>query len=165
MIERSTRIATAGNADPINSKGIGLRTRIALPLLLPVLGLIALPGVLLAQKPATVTAMGHVSALSSLVTETSALVHEQQRERGASSVFVGSKGTELVNELTSQRIRTDARLAAFRTRLHLINADDSVPAMGALASRLSPARDAVAKLGDTRRRISQFTIAADDSSA
>jgi methyl-accepting chemotaxis protein len=154
-----------GGSRPHGGARIGLSVRIALPLLLPVLGLLALSGVLLAQKLATVTAMGHVSALSDLVTDSSALVHELQRERGAAGVFVGSKGTDLVQELTAQRGRTDARLAAFDARLPLIDADRSVAGVGALAGKLSAARDAVAKLAGMRRQISELTIPADDSSA
>jgi hypothetical protein len=154
---------TGDNGRPLCSKGIGLGFRIALPLLLPVLGLLALSGLLLTQKLATVNAMQHVNALSNLVTDTSALVHELQRERGASGVFLGSKGTELVQELAAQRARTDTRRAAFNARLLRIDSEHSVPA-AALADKLRAAREAVARLGGERTRISQLTITADASS-
>ena len=153
------------NGGPLRIKGIGLRFRIALPLLLPVLGLLALSGVLLVQKLGTVNAMRHVSALSNLVTDTSALVHELQRERGASGIVLGSKGIEMVQELAAQRVRTDARLTAFDARLLLIDGEHSFPAAGALAGKLAAGREAIAKLGDTRRQIGQLSIPADGSFA
>ncbi len=61
--------------------------------------------------------MRHVSALSGLVTDTSALVHDLQRERGASGAFIGSKGSQMARELTAQRARTDTRLAAFEAEM------------------------------------------------
>ena len=66
--------------------------------------------------------MERVGALTETVTDTSALVHEVQRERGLSGGFLGSKGTELRAELTAQRSRTDARLAAFDARLRRFDA-------------------------------------------
>src|SRR3954451_19360047 len=82
---------------------LGLRARIIAPLLLPILGLLALSGILLSEQLTTVAAMQRVMGLTALVTDTSALVHEVQRERGASSGFLSSKGNELGQELTAQR--------------------------------------------------------------
>lgn len=144
-------------------KTFGLRVRISLPLLLPVLGLLALSGILLTERWATATAMRRVGSLTELVADTSALVHEVQRERGASGGFLGSKGTELAEELTTQQARTDARLAAFDARLRQIDGDHAVPVAGPLAGKLAAARDAFAQLGDVRRRIALLAIPGEDS--
>ncbi len=131
-------------------------------LLLPVLGMLVLSCVLLGEKLKTVTAMERVGALTELVTDTSALVHEVQRERGLSGGFLGSKGTELRAELTAQRSRTDARLAAFEARLRRFDALGS-DRNTALAGKLSAARDGLAKLGDTRQQITQLAIGPEGS--
>jgi methyl-accepting chemotaxis protein len=166
MVGEPNRHATAGDGGHTRSRrGIGLRTRIALPLLLPVLGLLALSGVLLAQKLATVAAMRRVGTLTELVTGTSALVHEVQRERGASGGFLASKGAEFAGDLAAQRARTDARLAAFDGRLRQIDNDRTAPLAAGLADRFAAVRDAFAKIGETRLQIDRLAIGPDASFA
>ncbi len=190
MAGGSTRTVERGNnGHPGRRKGIGLRVRITLPLLLPVLGLLALSGLFLAEKLATVTAMQRVGALTELITDTSALVHELQRERGLSGGFLASKGSELREELTAQRLRTDAHLATFEARFRRLDAQGlSTPGLNgpglnapglnapglnarnfdgntALADKLSAAHADLAKLGDIRQQISQLAIGADGSFA
>ncbi len=53
--------------------------------------------------------MGQLSELTSLAVKMSSLVHEQQKERGATAVFVGSRGTKFKSELAAQRVSTDKR--------------------------------------------------------
>ena len=123
MAGGSTRTAEPGiNGHPGRREDIGLRVRITLPMLLPVLGLLALSGLFLAEKLTTVTAMQRVGALTELITDSSALVHELQRERGLSGGVLGSKGSELREELAAQRSRTDAHLATFEVRLRRLDA-------------------------------------------
>ena len=190
MAGGSTRTVERGNnGHPGRRKGIGLRVRITLPLLLPVLGLLALSSLFLAEKLATVTAMQRVGTLTELITDTSALVHELQRERGLSGGFLASKGSELRQELTAQRLRTDAHLATFEARFRRLDAQGlSTPGLNgpglnapglnapglnarnfdgntALADKLSAARADLAKVGDIRQQISQLAIGADGSFA
>ena len=76
-----------------------MRARISLPLLLPILGLLAPSGPSFMQKLAVVAAMQRVDTVSELVTDTSALAHEVQRERGLSGGFLASKGTGQADDL------------------------------------------------------------------
>jgi methyl-accepting chemotaxis protein len=50
-----------------------------------------------------------------LVTVTSQLVHELQKERGMSAGFIGSKGTKFSSEIKSQRSSTDRELNNLRS--------------------------------------------------
>jgi CHASE3 domain sensor protein len=45
-----------------------------------------------------------------LVTATSQLVHELQKERGMSAGFIGSKGSKFASEIRNQRAMTDKEL-------------------------------------------------------
>ncbi len=47
----------------------------------------------------------------------SAVVHEMQKERGQSAVYLGSKGTKFVTELPKQQALTDSKIAALHQRL------------------------------------------------
>jgi methyl-accepting chemotaxis protein len=50
-----------------------------------------------------------------LVTITSQLVHELQKERGMSAGFIGSKGSEFVSELKNQRTLTDKEVNSLKS--------------------------------------------------
>jgi hypothetical protein len=49
-------------------------------------------------------------AVARLVTATSHLVHELQKERGMSAGFIGSKGTEFTSQIINQRLLTDIEI-------------------------------------------------------
>jgi methyl-accepting chemotaxis protein len=100
--------------------------------------------------------MRNIGALTGLITDTSALVHEVQRERGYSSGFLGSKGAEFGSELKEQRLHTDQRLTAFDDRVRSVGID--LPA-GLTAS----ARDAFGAIGDIRRRIDGLIMTPEES--
>ncbi|MES0884220.1 methyl-accepting chemotaxis protein [Roseibium sp. SCP14] len=65
-----------------------------------------------------------LSQLVGLSVQLSALVHEQQKERGATAVYLGSEGKRFVRELAEQRELTDGKRAALET--FLSNFDKSV---------------------------------------
>ncbi|MEX0340176.1 MAG: methyl-accepting chemotaxis protein [Arenibacterium sp.] len=52
-----------------------------------------------------------------------ALIHEQQKERGATSIFLSSGGTQFRDELSAQRRLTDQAAARFRERLKTSDID------------------------------------------
>ncbi len=55
--------------------------------------------------------MAHMQPAVEGVGKLSRFVHELQRERGLSSAFLSSKGTQMRNELQEQRRRTDTERA------------------------------------------------------
>lgn len=68
-----------------------------------------------------------VKERSSLISSLSLLVHEQQLERGATSVFLNSRGTEFQVELRAQRIKTNAAMQRF---IEELNATDTYKGNG-----------------------------------
>ena len=64
-----------------------------------------------------VTKLDRLSQLVSLSVKMSDLVHEQQKERGATAVFIGSKGARFRSELSAQRQETDKKRIALNTYL------------------------------------------------
>jgi len=59
----------------------------------------------------------------------SALVHETQKERGATAGYLGSNGENFVTELNAQQKNTDKKVAefdAFFTKFDLSNFDQSL---------------------------------------
>ena len=71
-------------------------------LVLPIVGLLIFSGMTLLEKRGVVSEMDSLQELADLAPTISALVHELQKERGRSAVFIGSKGTKFVKELPEQ---------------------------------------------------------------
>ncbi|WP_336488921.1 methyl-accepting chemotaxis protein [Methylobacterium nigriterrae] len=88
-----------------------LRGRILAVALAPCLAFAAVAGLAISDRMAQRADMAEVQDLVGLASRVSAFVHEAQRERGASSLFLGSKGTQFKAELGAQRARTDAARA------------------------------------------------------
>ncbi|SFG47744.1 methyl-accepting chemotaxis protein [Methylobacterium gossipiicola] len=85
-----------------------LRGRILLVALAPCLAFAVVAGLAISERMAERGRMVAVEALLDLGGQVGGFVHEVQRERGASSLFLGSKGTRFRPELDAQRLRTDA---------------------------------------------------------
>ncbi len=123
-----------------------IRTRMALVIALPLLGIAGGFGKMVLDKWNAFQDMRTVQTVSALAADISGLVHDLQRERGASAVFQGSKGTQMADGMRDQRRLTDAsrkqleqRLAAFDARAFgstFANAlGEAVTAVGALEAR------------------------------
>ncbi len=80
--------------------------------------------------------MGRVEDIVSLASRISAFVHEAQRERGATSLFLGAKGTQFRQELVAQRERTDTALAGL---------PEAIATAGGVSSALAPRAASLAK--------------------
>jgi len=134
--------------------------RIVLALLVPSLGLALAAAVIVLDKRATVTDMQRLVSLAALATNISGLVHDMQRERGASAVFIGSRGQQLVRELPEQRQLTDVQRKKLTDALAQF---DARAAGGDLSDILSDARSRVDRLESMRQDISGLKIPAPDS--
>ena len=89
---------------------IKIKSKLILMLIFPIAGLMYFSVNGIWEKSILSSNMRSVESLSSLAVKISALAHELQKERGASSVFLGRKGTEFVSELSGQRHETDKKL-------------------------------------------------------
>ncbi len=133
-----------------NDRSIG--ARIAIALTLPVLGLLVFSGWLISDRLAMVRQAESLIGLAGLASDASGLVHELQKERGASALFLGSKGTQFVKELGQQRKDSDAA----RTRLEATVASTSLA--GAVAEHVAKARQSVEKLITQRTAVDDQAI-------
>ncbi len=76
---------------------------------------------LILQQNRTVSELDALDRMIQPVALVSNAVHEQQKERGATAVYLGSDGGEVFSaELAAQRRETDARHDAFRTYLESV---------------------------------------------
>ena len=131
-------------------KNTKIGMRIIMALVLPVAGLLAFSGFMVFDKYQTSAEMGNVLELAEVAPVISAVVHELQKERGASAVFITSKGTKFTQELPAQRKLTDGRQAALGEALRSF---DAASFSTNLVSKIGSAQAALTDLGNKRAQI------------
>lgn len=118
--------------------------------------------VLLSAKELELAELGRLIAVSDLVAGIGALIHELQRERGASSIFLGSGGREYRAELADQRARSERQEAEMKERLAAINRSE--PGASFRAS-LDHAEAELVRLAPMRRKILALAVSPRDGVA
>jgi methyl-accepting chemotaxis protein len=106
-----------------------LRARILAVALAPSLAVAGATSLIVSDQWSQRAEMVRVEDMVGLASQISAFVHEAQKERGASSLFIGAKGLQFATELAAQRMRTDAALEGLREAV----------AAGAFAAKAGPA--------------------------
>lgn len=91
-----------------------LHSRILAVALAPCLAFTGAAGLSIADQWSRRAEMVRAEDLVGLASRISTFIHEAQRERGASSLFIAAKGTQFGPELTAQRGRTDAAMVGLR---------------------------------------------------
>ncbi|MCK5237256.1 MAG: methyl-accepting chemotaxis protein, partial [Deltaproteobacteria bacterium] len=84
-----------------------IRNKLILMLTIPVLVVLGFSLNQVWNKSSVLSEMSGLEHLSELAVNLSNLVHEQQKERGASALYMGSKGKKFGAELQAQRSETD----------------------------------------------------------
>jgi len=91
---------------------ISFKNKIFILLALPLIGFIWLSILTIKQNYTVNNEMENLSQLTRLSITYSELVHELQKERGATAGFLGSKGKSFVNELKKQQLATDDKISS-----------------------------------------------------
>lgn len=132
-----------------------LRTKLAVMLAVPLLALITFSVIQIRSSASTVSELDSLTELSDLAVTVSAFVHEAQKERGASGLYMGSGGTNFADKLADQRAVTEGPRAELPTFLASFNAS----AFGADFERaLSTSRGFVDDLNGHRASVDALSI-------
>ncbi len=99
--------------------------------------------------------LNKLEKLTLLSSKISLLLHETQKERGASAGFVGSKGKKFITILPKQRLLTNQRLREFKQTLNKIDISQFSPK---LQKEIKIALNALNRLNSIRDNISNLTI-------
>lgn len=135
-------------------------TKIVFALALPIAGFIFYAGVVAVDSYRQSAEMAAVQRLSELAPAVSNLVHELQKERGASAVFVSSKGESFRDGLTAQLPDTDKkRNVLFET----LGGFDASGYGADMLAKIDAAKQAVGELDATRKRIGNLDITPPES--
>ena len=135
--------------------------RLALAIAMPVLVLFGLAAHVVWISWTERTEMTALSEMSDGVGKISRLIHELQRERGVSALFLSSKGAQMRSELPEQRKRTDGERQGVADAMKMFAAHDSREIKDAVAS----AESALVSLNERRSAIDAQSIATGDASA
>jgi len=132
-----------------------ISVRISLALVLPIVGMLIFSGMSLLGKRGIVSEMDSLQELAELAPSISALVHELQKERGTSAVFIGSKGTKFVEELPKQWALSSEKHGNLEKALKSFNAELFGPA---LIDKVAAANEAMGGLENIRKRVKGLSI-------
>ena len=130
-------------------------SRIALALVLPVLGLLFFSTYSIWQKHVVFSEMESLQELADLAPAISGVVHELQKERGTSAVYIGSKGKKFSEQLPKQHKDTDVAMDIMDTSLRTFNAQAFG---GNLSNKLETALTALSELNAKRSNVKSFDL-------
>ncbi|MBX3747857.1 MAG: nitrate- and nitrite sensing domain-containing protein [Verrucomicrobiae bacterium] len=129
-------------------------------LALPVLGLAFFGGRGAWEKWQTERSYARLEVQSGVLQQVGDLVHELQKERGRSAVFVGSRGARFAEELITQRRASDVELSTFQQRAEAVSGLN----LGRVFDEgLTAGREALGRLAGRRGEISAFRITGAES--
>lgn len=134
-------------------KNISIKYRIMAVAVVALTGLIASSGYVVLDKRATVSSMSKLNEMALLAPTVSAVVHELQKERGSSAVYISSKGERFSDVLPKQTQETDEKVDELND--HLSNFD-AARFGGSLESKLSAAMREFNALQATRSKVWSF---------
>jgi methyl-accepting chemotaxis protein len=132
-------------------KNLSLKFKILLIVILPLLGYFFISGTTLVSSYKQFKSYNAVYELSLLSEHISGLVHELQKERGASAGFLSSKGKKFGDKLSSQKRETDAKKTVLSEYLKKFDLKKFNPT---LENKINKAMTQITRLEDERRAIS-----------
>ncbi len=94
---------------------LSFRNKLCLLLFVPILGILYFASSGIMDKYQFVTAMQQVEVLAKMSIKVSALVHETQKERGTTAIYMTSRGKRYSQLLVQQHKETDRRLQQLNT--------------------------------------------------
>ncbi len=139
-----------------------LKWKLIAIVLIPILSLLYFAQAEVRKNYAIKTENNKILVLSKLAVKASNLVHELQKERGLSSAYQGSDGTEFSTELTAQRKQVDEKAKQLKTVL----ADFDVEEFGSdFVTQLQLALDMHNEIGNKRQTVTSLSISKEDALA
>ena len=138
---------------------MSIRQKLKVLVLVPILGLLFLTGFEIYGKFEINKKMQLTSTLVKLTQNISLLVHETQKERGATAGFLGSRGEKFSDKLKNQRKETDKKIKNLDEFVSLVKGDLN----GEIIKELNIAFKKLAKINKIRKRVDSFSISAKDA--
>jgi len=123
--------------------------------LLPVAFGLTVAAVLIFQQVNWLAQSYALKKTSTLIYDLGALLHEQQKERGATSVFLATNGATFGPQLKDQRLLTDRKMSDLRLGLEEVGRDQLRPELQADIDTILSGLD---QRRDMRERVDQLNV-------
>ncbi|MAG94302.1 MAG: hypothetical protein CMJ48_11195 [Planctomycetaceae bacterium] len=136
---------------------ITLKYKLSALVILPLVGIVILGAQIYLKSTHDSSEMADLQQLTQLAGKISALVHESQKERGATAVFIDSKGQKFAAELPAQRQDSDKRIAELTTFLDTF---DAARFPDEFQNSLKAATGMLDEIGAKRKAVSDLNIPA-----
>jgi len=134
---------------------IKIGSRIALALVLPIVGLLFFSAYSINEKRIVFSEMEALQHLADIAPDISGVVHELQKERGTSAVYIGSKGKKFAKELPVQHTDTNTAIDTLNTALQNFDARTFGETLN---TQLDAALEALAELNAKRDGVKGFNL-------
>lgn len=131
-------------------KNSNIGVRILMALLLPVVGTLFFSGYTVTEKYLASKEMEKVLSLSEIAPVISNLIHEMQKERGASALYLGSQGKKFKTELPAQIKTTNMVL---NSTIKAFVDFDASSFSNVLVGKIKTTRQALSKLENVRTEV------------
>jgi methyl-accepting chemotaxis protein len=95
-------------------KDLKIKTKLIILSAIPMFVIFVLSSIAVYQNFNKKVEYAKLEKVIELNAKVSLLIHETQKERGATAGFLGSKGTKFVDKLPAQRLNTDKKIADFK---------------------------------------------------
>lgn len=135
---------------------ISIKLKMALMVVVPVFVILLWLGMDSYSSYKEVKALDKISEMVLFSKKSSSLVHNLQKERGASAGFISSKGAKFSSELVSIRKDTDETLLELKKFYSLISLDEYSQSM---RTKMQKAVDALSKINDIRKGVDALSVA------
>ncbi|MFA7243149.1 MAG: methyl-accepting chemotaxis protein [Sulfuricellaceae bacterium] len=138
-------------------KNMSVSTKLLVILILPMLGVVWFGAMRVIDSMAQASAAKQIVQDAAFVRVVGLLIHELQKERGATSSFISSHGAKMGDRLPGLRAASDMAVQTFKTRMDSWRSDGKNGMQHVLAG--------LEHLGEVRRKADGFAISAADARA
>jgi len=122
---------------------------------IPILVMVFLVGQIICKENQNLNNLNNLKTILLLSQKTSNLVHELQRERGATAAYLTTKSQVFKQTLLSQRQRVDEKLVAFKQALRNVDLQSINPA---LYKKFQDVLGMLSNLSSIRQKVDSFNI-------
>ncbi len=144
----------------MNILNIKIKTKLIYIVFVPLIALIGLVSILVIDNYNKSIAMDKLNSAVELSVSITSLVHETQKERGATAGFIGSAGKKFADKLPSQRKLTDVKISELKNRLQTFKLNDY---SSKYQAQVNQALSSLDKISNIRTQVSALSIPAKDA--
>ncbi len=132
-----------------------IKHKLSFIVLVPIITMLVLAGIKIYDLQEKAASQRQLVELMEVSVSASNLVHELQKERGASAGFTNSKGKKFAETLRKQRVETDAKRAALEETLSRVD----VESFGLeYTSQISTALGELGRIGGIREKVDALQL-------